>query len=167
MKVPVTNETATFMHVGGVTIPPSETREVEETHLPDYKAEEAAPAPVEDHLAALLELSVPKIKDALPNLNDLDVERLGELEQAKGDKARTSLLGLIAETIMDRAAMSFETEIKAALELPIEELLTQIPTYATAVLQRVLQAEQAKGDEANADLVQALEAELLKDERKA
>ena len=106
-KVPVTNNTKMAIYVAGAMIPPGETRHFDFNQVPP----EFRPAPqVEpedetqfDPLAELIAHNVKDITAALPELSDEDLERLGDLEQAKGETARKSLLSAIAEAQLTRA----------------------------------------------------------------
>ncbi|MBI5920269.1 MAG: hypothetical protein HY847_01320 [Betaproteobacteria bacterium] len=106
-KVPVTNNTKMAIYVAGTMIPPGETRHFDSNQVPA----EFRPAPqVEpedetqfDPLAELIAHNVKEITAALPGLSDEDLERLGDMEQAKGENARKSLLNAIAEAQLTRA----------------------------------------------------------------
>ena len=110
MQIPVTNNTATMMYVGGALIPPGETRHFEEYEVPehlrpavDVPAEEAQSAdPLAEVLAALLDGNVASVVATLPEMPTADIERLGEMEQAGA--ARKGILSAIAEVLLDRSA---------------------------------------------------------------
>ena len=95
MKIPFHNETDKFVHIGGVTIPPFDTRDVEATLHPDYKAPKAEEEKAPDNpLAALLNETV---KDILPKLPEMDMEQLTALEALEQEgKNRSSLIEAIA-----------------------------------------------------------------------
>lgn len=95
MKIPFHNETDKFQHIGGVTIPPFDTRDVEATLHPDYKAPKAEEPEPEDPLVYLLDGSVKAIQEKLPAL---DMEQLNALEalEQKAAKPRASLIEAIA-----------------------------------------------------------------------
>lgn len=98
-----TNETKNFMHVGGVTIPPGETREVDAALLPDHTPEAPLTPDVPvDPLVQLMASSVATITAALPSLSDADLTRADELEQA--GVARKSMLTALSAEILRRAA---------------------------------------------------------------
>lgn len=105
-KIAIENKTQMPMYVAGQMIPPGEFRhfnkdQVPAEHLP---AEEEAPEPEpEDSIMLLSKMSVKVIMDKFTELSDADLERLGELEQAKGDDARTTLLGGISSEMLHRA----------------------------------------------------------------
>lgn len=106
-KVSVTNSNAMPIYVGAQMIPAGETRHFDEDQVPENLRpvpEEAAPiaAPL-DGMQALSEGKVSDITAALPSLSDADLERLGEIEQTKGDAARKTLLSAIAEETIKRA----------------------------------------------------------------
>lgn len=98
-----TNETKNFMHVGGVTIPPGETREVDATLLPGHEQEEVLPNGIPlDPLAQLMAGSVATITAALPTLSDADLAHVTELEEA--GVARKSMLAALSAENLARAA---------------------------------------------------------------
>lgn len=106
-KIPVHNPGAMPMYVAGLMIPPGETRHFDADLVPLH-LRPAAPAPVADEpqydpLAELLEGNVKAVVTALPDLDDEDLARLGELEQARGDAARKGVLSAIAEETLTRA----------------------------------------------------------------
>lgn len=107
MKVAYTNETQNFMHVGSVTIPPGETRDVDPSLLDGYKPE---PGPEEeqpvDLIAELLKASVKNITVELPGLSDEDLARAAVLEQ--GGQNRKSLLAALTEETLRRVAIAKE-----------------------------------------------------------
>ena len=126
-KIPYTNNTNKIQHIGTVMLFPGDSREVEETHLPDYKGHAPAQAPEEDTalaaLLALLDQSVPEIEQALPSLS---LEELETLEQAEQNgKTRKTLIEAIAEERLSRASQTQEAaEYMALLASMSEEELT-------------------------------------------
>lgn len=105
-RIPVKNASAMPIYVAGQMIPAGETYHFEEDQVPpEYRPMKAAvaAAPVEDRVAKLSEEKVSVLVPILKDLSDADLARLGELEQAKGDHARKTLLGAIAEEILSRA----------------------------------------------------------------
>ena len=126
-KIPYTNNTKKIQHIGSVMLFPGDSREVEETHLPDFKSHAPAAPPEEDTaLAALLELldrSVPEIEGALPSFS---LEELETLEQAEQNgKTRKTLIEAIAEERLSRASQTQEAaEYMALLASMSEEELT-------------------------------------------
>lgn len=103
MKVPYTNETTKFMHVGGVTIPPGATRDVDASLLPGPKpqAEEPAKPVMPDAIAELLKKKVGDVTAALAGLSDDDLAKAGEQEQA--GRNRKSVVEAIAAEQLRRA----------------------------------------------------------------
>lgn len=102
-----TNDTQNFMHVGGVTIPPGETRAVDAALLPDYEPEDDAgngQAVPDDPLVLLLAASVATITAALPDLSDADLVRAGELEAAGVN--RKSLMSALSVEQLRRVALA-------------------------------------------------------------
>lgn len=102
--VPFLNETSKFLHIGGVTIPPGEVRDVDPRLLPDYEAPKASEAPGDDPLLAILALSVAKLAAGLPDLSDDELLRLEAMEQAK-DKPRVGALAEITQERLRRAEL--------------------------------------------------------------
>lgn len=109
-KIPYTNETDKYITVGTVTIPPGQTRDVEETLHPDYHAVQVEPvtAPPADLLAALLAGTVAAIVAALPGLTQADLAELVERENAS-EKPRKTLLDAIAEQQLAKAGESVDS----------------------------------------------------------
>jgi hypothetical protein len=100
---PVHNAGKTTRYLGGIAIPPGETRMVDARLVPDDKPPEAAdPAGEPDPLAELLKLSVAQIVRELPGLDDEAVTRLGMRENLR-DNPRKSLLEAIANHLLHRA----------------------------------------------------------------
>lgn len=103
--VPYTNEGDTFITIGLTTIPPGQTREVDQTLLPDYQAPTIGEvsAELDPHLPLreLLDGNVDTVLTALPDMPTDEIEILGELEQQ--GKARKTILGAIAELLLNRA----------------------------------------------------------------
>ena len=107
MKIPVTNSGRTAMYVGAAMIPAGETRHFEEAEVPhhlrpkpDVTEEPAAPA---DKIADLSKKPAREIIEQIAQLSNEQLDRLSALEQAKGSKARSSLLSAIAEAVLQRA----------------------------------------------------------------
>jgi len=108
MKIPYTNTTAKFVHVGGVMIPPGDTREIDERLHPDYR--QPAPPAEEDpvsELALILAGSVATILAGFDALADEELAELRALEAGAG-KPRTSLLKAIDEEALRRAVAAAE-----------------------------------------------------------
>jgi hypothetical protein len=103
-SVSYTNPTGNFQHVGAVTIPPYETRDVDETLLPGYVAPaeaETAASKADDSpdlLAELLGSSVRVITEELPGLSDEDLARVATIEEA-GANRKGVHEALAAETL--------------------------------------------------------------------
>ena len=107
MKVPVTNNKAAPIYVGAYMIPAGETRHFEEEDVPPHLRPQPVVQPVveepKDPLALLAARPVKEIQAALPELKLEELERLGELEQLKGEAGRKTLLSAIAEELLKRA----------------------------------------------------------------
>lgn len=106
MKIPVTNNTAQTMFVGGVMIPAGETRECEEHTVPEHLRPQAPEVVAEDlppdPLADLLGHSVKALAEMLTGIDD---ETLDALEAAElgAEKPRKSLLELLQTERLARA----------------------------------------------------------------
>lgn len=101
MKVPYTNDTDQFSHIGPVTIAPHMTRDVEESHIPGYKKPGKVVEPEPDPFADLLEHNVQTVVASLGTMELADIEKLGEMEQTGA--ARKGVLSAIAEELLKRA----------------------------------------------------------------
>jgi hypothetical protein len=144
MKVPYTNETEKYLHLGSVTIPPFGCRDVEESDIPGYTPPEAAVEAPTNPLAELQVLSIAKIKDKFSTLSESDLNALGDLEKGS-QNPRSGLLSAIAEEILNRAAGKVTAETVAK--------------YTMDELFAALSEELAKGEAADADLLALLKAE--------
>jgi hypothetical protein len=151
MKTPYTNETDKFVHIGSVTIAPGATRDVEDSHIPGYTppASTTNESP-ENPLARIAVLSVDKAKAQLKNLTDGELAQLGDLEKA--GQQRKTLINAIADELLQRAAGKSITPENVG-SLSSQDLLQAIID------------ETAKGDAADAGLLDLLKAEA--DKRKA
>jgi hypothetical protein len=151
MKTPYTNETDKFVHIGSVTIAPGATRDVEDSHIPGYTPPNsvALEAP-ENPLVKILALSVEKAKAELKSLTDDQLAQLGDLEKA--GHQRKTLINAIADELLQRAAGKSITA-ENVVDLSSQDLLQAIID------------ETAKGDAADAELLDLLKAEA--DKRKA
>lgn len=112
-KVPFHNDTDKIKHVGPVTLFPGDTREVEETDIPDFKAPEAGGESKQDPLLMILEGKAPEVIDVLPDLTPGELDALQLAEQA--GKSRKGVLEAIAEEFLVRANAAKEAEEFAAL----------------------------------------------------
>ncbi len=111
-QVPITNNSASPMYMGGYMILPGETRHIEDHHVPSHlRAEEApaAPKPAPNPILELLDKSVPLVVEAFtarddlgqPLLADDDLVKLKTAEES--GKARKGLMAAIAEEELKRA----------------------------------------------------------------
>lgn len=133
MKKPITNTTDKIMHVGGCTIWPGQTREVEETLHPDYRPEpapEVAPDPYED-LLALLDGNVSEVREGLSALADDELTVLEGLEsEEQGGKGRKGVFEAIAEERLARAAAAdieaFSESLAGLDEAALLDVLDQV-----------------------------------------
>lgn len=105
-RVPLTNpHTDRTLHVGGVVIPPGDTRLVDEHAVPKALQAPKTPAvqePEPNPMAELAEQKVDDIVAALPELDDEQLAELLDLEQA-ADKPRKGVLEPITELQLERA----------------------------------------------------------------
>lgn len=104
-KVAFTNTTASFAHVGGVMIPPGDTRDVDARLVPGYQAEAAGAEPVvpADPLALVLAGKVAEVVAGLEALDDDELDRLMVLE-AESDRPRKGVLEAAQTLLLARAA---------------------------------------------------------------
>jgi hypothetical protein len=106
-KIPVSNNTAMPIYVGGLMIPPGETRHFEAHQVPAHlrpQPAEAAPEPAPaDPLAELVKHKVADVAAALPDLSDEDLARVLELDAADGN-ARKGVAEAVAAEQLRRAA---------------------------------------------------------------
>lgn len=106
MKVPYYNETDKFLHFGAVTIPPGETRDVDECLLPDYQApENAAQDDAADPLLAISAMSIAKIEAGIADLSLEEIDRLEALEKEKASP-RQGLMAVILSERLRRAELA-------------------------------------------------------------
>lgn len=165
-KIPVHNPNAMAMYVHGTMIPPGETRHFGKVDLPPQywpQAEEEAPqdAGQTDAVAALCDLSVAKLVAALPGLTDADLERLGDIEQAKGDNARKTALSAIAEELLKRGAAAQDNAAMVALaEGEESDIINSLPVLNDEHLLALQGIEQGKGEAARLALLDAIVAEM-------
>ncbi|MCU0988019.1 MAG: hypothetical protein MUE63_00125 [Xanthomonadales bacterium] len=103
MQVPIENKGASPIYVGGMMIPPGETRHLAEDDLPpEYRRSATAPVVEdEDPIAELLEGNVAEVTGALDLLNREWLVRMEAMELA--GKNRKGVLAAIAEEMLRRA----------------------------------------------------------------
>lgn len=168
-----TNETKNFMHVGGVTIPPGETREVDAVLLPGGSQDDALePAVPLDPLAQLMNGSVAAITAALPTLSNADLARATELEEA-GVARKSMLAALSVENLRRVAASQQDTEQQRAqgqndqsdplillLAGSVVDIVEALPTLSDADLSRASAIEQVSL--ARKSMMAAISAETLR-----
>ena len=151
-RIPVENKTAMARYVAGCMIPPGETRHFDKSQVPrEYwpvAAQETKAEAPDDPLAELLKGNVPSVVAALPGLSDDDLDRLGELEQ-KG-AARKGVLNAIGEALLTRA------------DRGNADIIGGLHTLDGDALAALAETEKAKGDQADAELLAAIEAEAAK-----
>lgn len=105
-KIPVKNNTQQTMFIGGVMIPPDETRHPAAHHVPEHlrprPVAAVEPAPTADEvLLDLLDHRIAEIVEALPALDDDEVDALERAEQA--GKTRSGLMKAFHEEKLRRA----------------------------------------------------------------
>lgn len=119
-KIPFTNETDRFMHVGGVMIPPHDTRDVDPRLLAGATTESPAPAAEDDDpLLAILAAKVGAAIVGLPALSNEELARLGELEAAH--KNRKTLIEAIAVEQLARAEKAAAENTPGASDDPADD----------------------------------------------
>lgn len=134
-KVAFTNTKKHAVHVGPVTIMSGGTREVEETHLDDYKAETPEKTVEASEVLDQLDQSIPNFtaaiqardEDGAPVITDAELD---ELEQAENNgKTRSGVLSAITDErlIRSQAAMLAEElgEYRASIADMDEESLME------------------------------------------
>lgn len=99
-KVPYTNETTKFQHIGGTTIPPGETRDVDPSLLPGPKAAAAKldSAPPADPIVELLKKKVADVVESLAKLSNDDLAKAAALEQ-DGQNRKSLIEAMSAENL--------------------------------------------------------------------
>lgn len=147
-KVPYTNNTANRMTIGGVAVRPGETRYIDETLHPDYRAAAAPPTAPTDPVLELLDNPIKDIVPQLPTLSDEDFIKVWQGEE--NGKTRSSLLKAFEGEKLRRA------EIAEATGGSYDGFLEQL--NATEDLAAALKAEQ-DGDNRE-PVVAAFEAEI-------
>lgn len=159
-KVPFTNTGKTPIYSSdGQLVQPGESCMV--TVFAEAEAGEATPEP--DPLLGLLDNGV---KDIVPHLVNLDIEALDRLLEAeKAGKTRKSLIEALELRKMEAedAAKLAAAETAMVTELAagdIDAAIAAVPGLAPASLKQLQEIEEAKGDAARAELVDAIEARL-------
>ena len=134
-KVAFTNTKKHAVHVGGKTIMPGHTREVDETLVPGYKppAVEAEVVDEKAELLVLLDESVPVIVANLVDLSDDDLETLRVAEE--NGKTRKGVIAAIADERLTRASATQDstdpdTFAASLAEISDEELFALSETFA-------------------------------------
>lgn len=110
---PFTNDTDRIIYLGNATIPPGQTRDVEETLHPDFAAEPKGPAETEaaDPLIELLKGTVATVSAGIEGLS---VDELNQLADAERDgQNRKGVLGAIAEQIIALGQKKAEADAAA------------------------------------------------------
>lgn len=117
MDVAVHNPGRMPLYVGGIMIPPGETRILPAHHVPEnlrpVPADEPAAAP-EDPLADLLGGTVAQVKDGLATLSDDELARVEALETADGSPRKGVLDAVAAERLARARTAELMAEAQAA-----------------------------------------------------
>lgn len=101
-KRPHTNTTGRIQHLGGCTLFPNQTRDIDEKDIPRARAAALPPEPAPPDPAD--ELVGKPLKEILPALSELTTDQLARLEALELDgRARKSLLEAISELRLSRA----------------------------------------------------------------
>jgi len=105
-EVPFTNDKKHIVYVGSKSIPPGETRMVDESMLFDAHGKDNGvnvdqPPMGDDPLLSLLDQSISEVVDALPSLSDQDIDQLESAEN--NGKTRKGILEAIAKERLRRA----------------------------------------------------------------
>lgn len=109
-KIFLHNDTAAPKLMGGKLVPPGESREVDDIHMPPGEAlaegpAEEPPAGGPDPLANLRDMLAQPLKAIVPQLPDFSDETLAELAGLEGlsETPRKGLLSAIGELQLQRA----------------------------------------------------------------
>jgi len=103
--IPVTNNTKNAIPVGSSYVMPGETKHFPAHQVPVHLRPRAEPEPQKEQanpLLAVLDLTIPKIKEKLPEYSDEQLQELKAAEEA--GKARSTLLEVFAEIELERAS---------------------------------------------------------------
>jgi hypothetical protein len=103
-RIPVLNNTAMPMYVAGMMIPPGETRHFDAEQVPAHLRPVAVEAEAEadawvDPLEALVAKSVKAIIESFPDLSDMDLARVLELDAASETPRKTLHEAVTAEQL--------------------------------------------------------------------
>lgn len=155
-KIPVENKSEMAIYVGATMIPPGEIRHFYEHELPpEFKpVQDAAPEQLEEvnPLVGLLDLSIAKIELQFAELSTEQLEKLGELEQLR-ENPRQTLLSKIAAELLTRAS-----------RLELKHRIESLPTLSKEDFDALVEAEKAKGAQADAELAEAIANEVKRRE---
>lgn len=103
-RIAYTNNHAHTEFIGGVMIPPGETREIDATHHPDYQAPDAgasADSPAHHIVDVLLAGDVATLLAHVPALGADDLQELSDREQSGA--RRENVLSALAEQLLTLA----------------------------------------------------------------
>lgn len=140
-RIPVHNNTAMPLYVGGNIVPPGETRDFPESQVPPHLRPAPAdePKPGNDHaakLAVLLDGSVGDVIEQFSVMTDADLATLIELEE--GGKTRKTLIAALNDELSDRA---LDAAAAALLEGSDEDVLAKLAEAGDAELERAAEVE--------------------------
>ena len=102
MLKPYTNNTGKTQTIGTRRLEPGQTRMVEDTMIPGYRAAQPPKAPPVDDIAELIQGSIKDFTASIEALNDDELQRARKLENS--GKKRKGVLTAIDEALLDRAA---------------------------------------------------------------
>lgn len=157
-RIPVTNNTAMAITVGGHLVPPGETRDFAESQVPQHlrPPPESVAAPVDsDPLLSLLEHAVKDVVAKFGDLSDAEIAHLLELEEA--GQARKTLVEALGKDLADR---TLDAAVLALLSGEAEQVIAALPGISAAEIARLLEIE---ADAANREaILTAAAAEQLK-----
>lgn len=107
--VPYTNETANYVVIGNITIPPGQTRDVEDILHPEYQAEpESGPASTSTDIVDVLQRGpIAELLKCLPELSREDLDRMDTAEQQRKTPRKT-VLAAISELQLANANQSLD-----------------------------------------------------------
>lgn len=161
-KVPFTNTGTTPIYsADGKLVPPGETRMIDAPLAPTA---EATPEP--DPVAEMVKN---KVEDIVPHLANMELDALNRLRaaenEARNGKGRKTLIEAIELRIMEvedaaklAGGMRVEEFLASLAAGPLEAAMAALPELAAPALRELGEIEAAKGDEARAELLIAIDA---------
>lgn len=153
-KIAYTNTGKNPVYIGGVMIPPDDTREVDASLVPGFKPDAAASGAAEPTyiVDVLMQKPASEIMAAIPTLAIEDLEKLGEAEQT--GPARKEVLAAIAEHLLSHANKAVEAQNASSQSGQNQQQIgpqNQLEAPASQILQNESQPA-GKNQQTNQDL---------------